>query len=80
MDGLKSKSREVLGDTDIIEKCIGSFGKWHIWVCFFVCLVKFPVAFHQLNIVVLAPKIDFSCENLDVPKCDSNCSKHIFDK
>lgn len=74
-----NKVTQELGENDIIQKCIGCLGRWHLWVCFIIFLVKFPVAFHQLNIVVLAPEIEFECENSDNPKCSTNCSQHMFD-
>ncbi|EFA04006.1 organic cation transporter protein [Tribolium castaneum] len=67
-------------NSDIIQKSIGVFGRWHVAVCFIIFLVKFPVAWHQLSIVFLAPPMKFSCIDNDTDKCSSNCSEHIFDR
>lgn len=69
-----------LEENDTVEKCIGGFGRWQLGVCLILFLIKFPVAFHQMNIVVLAPKLDFSCENQTIEKCSTSCTKHVFDK
>ncbi|XP_065169619.1 organic cation transporter protein-like isoform X2 [Atheta coriaria] len=64
--------------TDVFQKSMGVFGRWHLWICFIIFLVKFPVAWHQLNIVIIAPAQNFSCiDNVD--RCAANCTKHIFD-
>ncbi|XP_018565831.1 organic cation transporter protein isoform X2 [Anoplophora glabripennis] len=66
-------------DVDIIQKCIGVLGRWHIWVCLIIFLVKFPVAWHQLSIVFVAPPVTFTCAENITDKCSSNCSSHVFD-
>lgn len=40
--------------------------------------LKIPVAWHQLSILFLAPKTDFSCVNASIPKCNETCTEHIF--
>ncbi|XP_044268025.1 organic cation transporter protein-like [Tribolium madens] len=66
--------------SDIIQKSIGILGRWHIAVCFMIFLVKFPVAWHQLGIVFLAPPVEFSCIDNKSDKCSNDCNKHIFDR
>ncbi|XP_076253252.1 organic cation transporter protein-like isoform X2 [Rhynchophorus ferrugineus] len=65
---------------DIVQKSIGVLGKWHIWICLAIFLVKFPVAWHQLSIVFVAPRMEFSCFNASLDKCDPSCSLHIFNR
>ncbi|XP_063902776.1 organic cation transporter protein-like [Zophobas morio] len=74
---MSEKSEE---NSDIIQKSIGVFGRWHITVCFIIFLVKFPVAWHQLSIVFLAPPADFSCIENGTDQCSADCTKHIFDR
>ncbi|XP_024944011.1 organic cation transporter protein isoform X2 [Cephus cinctus] len=40
---------------------MGNFGRWQLLVCVAISLVKFPVAWHQLAIVFMAPKQSFNC-------------------
>jgi hypothetical protein len=72
--------KKVAENADIIEKSIGIFGRWHIAICLIIFLVKFPIAWHQLSIVFLAPPVNFSCESNMTDECSENCTKHIFDK
>ncbi|XP_014204218.1 organic cation transporter protein-like [Copidosoma floridanum] len=46
---------------DAIQRSMGDLGRWQIFVCTAISLVKFPVAWHQLAIVFMAPKQEFSC-------------------
>lgn len=66
--------------TDVVQKAIGTLGRWHIWVCLAIFLVKFPVAWHQLSIVFVAPPTNFSCKDAEIDKCSKNCSEHVFDR
>jgi hypothetical protein len=65
---------------DPIKKSIGELGKWQIFVCGVVFLLKFPVAWHQMGIIFLAPKPEFHCIDEEIEKCSSNCTQHVFDK
>ncbi|CAH1971044.1 unnamed protein product [Acanthoscelides obtectus] len=71
-----SKENQV----DIIQKSIGVLGKWHIWVCLIIFLVKFPVAWHQLSIVFLAPPIEYQCVNNVTKKCTAQCTNYVYDR
>ncbi len=78
----KNESEEMVkGETprDPIEKAMGALGKWHIFVCIVVFLLKFPVAWHQMGIIFLAPPVDFQCADSNLDKCAANCTKHEFD-
>lgn len=46
---------------DVIQNAMGSMGPWHIVIAIALSLVKFPVAWHQLSIVFLAPPTNYSC-------------------
>ncbi|XP_072932786.1 organic cation transporter protein-like isoform X2 [Epargyreus clarus] len=66
---------------DPLTKAIGAIGKWQIWICFVVFLVKFPVAWHQMSIIFLAPPMNFTCatnEEFD-NVCLKNCSSYKYD-
>lgn len=65
---------------DIVQKSIGVLGKWHIWICLAIFLVKFPVAWHQLSIVFVAPRTDFYCADTALDKCNPNCTAHVFNR
>jgi len=45
----------------MVQEAMGSMGPWHIVIAVALSLVKFPVAWHQLSIVFLAPPTNFSC-------------------
>ncbi|CAG9822546.1 unnamed protein product [Phaedon cochleariae] len=74
---VSSPTQEV--DVDIVQKTIGVFGRWHIFVCLIIFLVKFPVAWHQLSIVFVAAPVDFYCVNNSTEKCSSNCTNYVYD-
>lgn len=46
---------------DTIQEAMGSLGRWHIIIAVAISLVKFPVAWHQLSIIFLAPPVNFTC-------------------
>lgn len=46
---------------DTVQEAMGSIGPWHIVIVVAISLIKFPVAWHQLSIVFLAPPTNFSC-------------------
>ena len=49
------------GCTDPVQRAMGHLGRWQILVCTAISLVKFPVAWHQLAIVFMAPKQAYNC-------------------
>lgn len=59
---------------------MGQFGKWHIFICATVFLLKFPVAWHQMSIIFLAPKTNYTCANHSIERCDSACDEIEFDR
>lgn len=78
-DGEAANSEQDPISTDIVVKCVGAMGRWQFWICFVVYLTKLAIAWHQLNIVFLAPKIDFYCVNATIDKCSSECTEHVYD-
>lgn len=71
-------------DEDPLTRAIGAIGKWQIWICFVVFLVKFPVAWHQMSIIFLAPPMNFTCatnqsNGIYDNQCEANCSQYEYD-
>ncbi|CAH4034031.1 unnamed protein product [Pieris brassicae] len=64
---------------DAIQEAVGSFGKYQFFLCFLMFLVKFPVAFHQMAIIFLAPKTDYVCLDNDL-RNTCPCSNPEYDK
>ncbi|XP_014213904.1 organic cation transporter protein-like [Copidosoma floridanum] len=58
---MQSRSKKGKGPVDLVQEAMGSLGPWHIMIAIALSLVKFPVAWNQLSIVFLAPRIDFVC-------------------
>ncbi|KAJ8958307.1 hypothetical protein NQ318_017453, partial [Aromia moschata] len=79
-NGKEKQVKEDSPHVDVIQKCIGVLGRWHVYVCLIIFLVKFPVAWHQLSIVFVAPPVSFTCADNATDKCATNCSGHVFDK
>lgn len=63
---------------DPVQGTMGGLGRWQICVCAVVFLLKFPVAWHQMGIIFLAPKPEFVCQDSRVPPCDTSCQVHVF--
>lgn len=53
---------------------MGDLGKWHIIVCASVFLLKFPVGWHQMSIIFLAPPASYTCSNIANATSDDKCS------
>lgn len=64
---------------DPIVQSIGQIGRWQVFVCGVMFLLKFSVAWHQLAIIFLAPKTDFVCEDKTLEKCDAKCLNYDYD-
>ncbi|XP_059057378.1 organic cation transporter protein-like [Achroia grisella] len=70
---------------DPLTKAIGAIGKWQIWICFVVFLVKFPVAWHQMSIIFLAPPVNFTCASDQSTEtfnniCNASCTDYEYDR
>lgn len=78
-NGTNEKSPD-LSKIDPIQHAMGQFGRWHFLICGIIFLLKFPVAWHQMSIIFMAPKIEFECNDKDIDKCSANCTEHIFNR
>jgi MFS family permease len=74
---MSDESKKMPGDP--IQEAMGEFGRWQIFVCAIIFLLKFPVAWHQLGIIFLGPNLDFTCTDPSLDRCDKSCSEHVFD-
>lgn len=70
-------SKKTLSDP--IQNAMGEFGRWQIFVCLIIFLLKFPVAWHQLSIIFVAPNVTFTCSDPALDRCDKSCPGHVFD-
>lgn len=75
--------RERLGQHSQLTKTkifnfAGELGRWQIFVCGIIFLLKFPVAWHQLGTIFLAPTLDFKCSDPALSKCNPQCPEHVF--
>lgn len=43
------ESPDAAARKDPIQKAMGDFGRWHLFVCVVIFLLKFPVAWHQVS-------------------------------
>ncbi|CAH1971048.1 unnamed protein product [Acanthoscelides obtectus] len=74
------ESGEKKKEEDIIEKCIGPFGRWQIWVCCLAGIAKFPTSWHMMSIIFLAPPIKTSCVDSNVTDlCSNECPGIEYD-
>ncbi|CAG9132751.1 unnamed protein product [Plutella xylostella] len=56
-------------NNDLLQKLIGSFGKYQFWVFILLTVVKLCSAFHLFAIIFIAPKVTFIC----LPNNSTNC-------
>ncbi|XP_050348845.1 organic cation transporter-like protein [Nymphalis io] len=54
-------SNQNVPNQDLIQRVTGSFGKYQLYLCLLIFLSKFPVAFHQMAIIFLSPKVEYHC-------------------
>lgn len=67
--------------SDPIQSAMGSLGRWHMFVCAFIFLLKFPVAWHQMSIIFAAPNINYTCSDPNVTdRCSAECTSWEFDR
>lgn len=45
-----------------------------------IFLLKFPVAWHQMGIIFLAPPVFFNCSNATLDKCDKACPSYSYNR
>lgn len=67
---------------DPIEKAIGRFGKYQVWVLILLTIGRYPTEFQLTNVVFLLPTVDYVC--LDDPNQNTTntcpCENVIFDE
>ncbi|KAJ4445643.1 hypothetical protein ANN_12326 [Periplaneta americana] len=61
----QKKKEEASLAADAVQSSMGNFGRWQLWVCLWISVLKFPVAWHALGIVFLAPPVDSWCRRPD---------------
>ncbi|XP_011504688.1 PREDICTED: organic cation transporter protein-like [Ceratosolen solmsi marchali] len=75
---INQKDAEAAGNhqecnSDAVQRTMGQLGRWQIFVCAAISLVKFPVAWHQLAIVFMAPKQTYNCTAPGYITTDDEC-------
>ncbi|XP_067000200.2 organic cation transporter protein [Anabrus simplex] len=70
---------------DVVQGAMGDFGRWQLWICLSISVLKLPVAWHQLGIVFLAPPTTFWCADSNSSSsamaCDKPCNAGwVFDR
>lgn len=74
-------ANKALHATDPIQNAMGQFGKWHLLVCGVIFLLKFPVAWHQMSIIFIAPTVEFWCKDPEISdQCSANCTEYEFNR
>lgn len=61
LNGKEDVDENADEEVDAVQEAIGNLGRWQIYVCLAISLVKFPIAWHQLAIVFMAPHQDYNC-------------------
>lgn len=72
-ENVKNENDEV----DAVQQAIGNLGRWQIYVCLAISLVKFPIAWHQLAIVFMAPHQDYNCTSPTRTETSDQCVTNI---
>ncbi|XP_014473977.1 PREDICTED: organic cation transporter protein-like isoform X2 [Dinoponera quadriceps] len=73
------KDEHIDGDAsvDAVQTAIGNLGRWQVTVCLAISLVKFPVAWHQLAIVFMAPHQDYNCTKPATTDAQDQCTVNV---
>ncbi|XP_046746608.1 organic cation transporter protein-like isoform X1 [Diprion similis] len=82
---MAEKIKRKDASTDTVQEAMGHYGPWHIIIAVSLSLVTFPVAWHQLTIVFLAPPPIFNCispESLDntTMRCEVTVANNVTEK
>lgn len=93
---INGKDAEAAGNqhessSDAVQRTMGQLGPWQILVCTAISFVKFPVAWHQLAIVFMAPNQTYTCTvpgqgngsdqcHVQVNGTKQECTEWEFDK
>lgn len=55
-------------------------GKYQIILCLLIMLTKFPVAFHQMSIIFLAPPVQYECLDNNINETNKcPCDNPVYD-
>ncbi|XP_074113374.1 organic cation transporter protein [Cotesia typhae] len=74
----KDKKSEEYEEVDAIQEAMGAMGRWQVLVCIAISLVKFPVAWHQLAIVFMAPHTQqFNCTSPAYSSAKDQCIVNV---
>ncbi|XP_025152920.1 organic cation transporter protein [Harpegnathos saltator] len=73
----KDEHVDADGNIDAVQTAIGDLGRWQIFVCLAISLVKFPVAWHQLAIVFMAPQQDYNCTVPATTDSEDQCAVDV---
>lgn len=76
----KDKKEAGTEKPDIIESIIGPIGRWQMWICLLISMIKVSVAWHQLGYMFLGANTKIQCENNETDYCSSECENIVFDK
>ncbi|KOB76182.1 Organic cation transporter [Operophtera brumata] len=66
---------------NMIQDITGAFGKYQLFLCLTIFISKIFIAFHQMAIIFLAPKVSYTCglEKIEVCPCaEPNYDTSIF--
>lgn len=77
---VQNETGAEMAPADPIQNAMGHFGRWHLFVCAAMFLLKLPGAWHQMSIIFLAPPTTFQCANATIDKCSADCSEWIYDR
>ncbi|XP_076754485.1 organic cation transporter protein [Xylocopa sonorina] len=64
-------------EVDAVQEAIGNLGRWQIYVCLAISLVKFPIAWHQLAIVFMAAHQDYNCTAPARAEASDQCTVNV---
>ncbi|KAG6796420.1 organic cation transporter protein isoform X1 [Apis mellifera caucasica] len=64
-------------EVDAVQQAIGNLGRWQIYVCLAISLVKFPIAWHQLAIVFMAPHQVYNCTSPTRTETADQCVTNV---
>lgn len=78
----KEREEYEIKMADPVQSSMGALGKWHLWVCAIVFILKFPVAWHQMGIIFLGPPAKYKCISPSnfTNACSADCKRVEYDR
>lgn len=58
---------------DGIEKIIGRFGKYQVWILILITIGRYPAEFQLVNVLFLVPGVDYVCKDEDAFNMTNHC-------